>query len=257
MTGVQTCALPISLNRIVPINPKYFFQQLNQDKLPTPMVEHTYFDLWQELNQSFDSKINSFFEIENPFNEFIACHKILNAIPTNSIVHLSNSMPVRYVNLLSLDSKKSIEVYSNRGTSGIDGVMSTAFGAAISTDKLVFVVIGDMAFFYDRNAFWNNYMPNNLRIIVLNNHGGGIFRMLDGPSKQAELEEYFETKQPLKAASLAHEFDLEYFFADTEVYLTSFLNRFVSTIGGSKILEIETSTRTNREVFYQFKNFTS
>ena len=246
-----------SLNRIVPIDPKYFFQQLNQDKLPTPIVEHIYFDLWQELNLCFESKINSFFNIENPFNEFIACQKILNAIPTNSIVHLSNSMPVRYVNLLSLATDKSIEVYSNRGTSGIDGVMSTAFGAAISTDKLVFVVIGDMAFFYDRNAFWNNYMPNNLRIIVLNNHGGGIFRMLDGPSKQAELEEYFETKQPLKAASLAHEFDLEYFFADTEAYLTSFLNRFVSTIGGSKILEIETSTRTNREVFYQFKNFTS
>lgn len=246
-----------SLNRIVPVEPKYFFEQLKNDKLPNPVSNDHYFQLWQELENHYKSKIHDFFEPAHPFNEFLVCHKILNALPSDCVLHLSNSMPVRYANLLSLPSEKSIEVSSNRGTSGIDGVMSTAFGAAISTDKLVFVVIGDMAFFYDRNAFWNNYMPTNLRIVVLNNHGGGIFRMLEGPSKQAELEEYFETKQPLKAASLAHEFDLEYFFADNTDYFSSFLSRFVSKGGGSKILEIETNTRTNREVFYQFKNYTS
>lgn len=246
-----------TLKRIVPVEPKYFFAQLNADKLLAAPTADAYYNLWRELEGNYKNKIEDFFNQENPFNEFVACKEILKSLPENAVLHLSNSMPVRYVNLLTLEAGKNIQVYSNRGTSGIDGVMSTAFGAAISTDKLVFVVIGDMAFFYDRNAFWNNYMPPNLRVVVLNNHGGGIFRMIDGPSKHAELEEYFETKQPLKAAALAHEFDLEYFFAEDATYLSTFLPMFVSTKGGSKILEIETNTATNRAVFYQFKNHTS
>lgn len=246
-----------TLKRIVPVEPKYFFSQLNADKLVTAPIADAYFKLWHEVEGNYKNKIEEFFSQQNPFNEFVACKEILKSLPENTILHLSNSMPVRYVNLLALEAGKNIQVFSNRGTSGIDGVMSTAFGAAISTDKLVFVVIGDMAFFYDRNAFWNNYMPPNLRIVVLNNHGGGIFRMIDGPSKHAELEEFFETKQPLKAAALAHEYDLEYFFAEDSKYLSTFLPMFVSIKGGSKILEIETNTATNREVFYQFKNHTS
>ena len=246
-----------TLKRIVPVEPKYFFEKLLADKLLKPKEPNDYFKLWHELEVEFKDKIDHFFKDEMAYNEFAACYAIINSLPPNSILHLSNSMPVRYANLLSVKAGDNIEVFSNRGTSGIDGVMSTAFGAAISTTKLVFVVIGDMAFFYDRNAFWNNYMPANLRIIVLNNHGGGIFRMIDGPSKHAELEEFFETKQTLKAASLAHEFNLEYFFADNPQFLRTFLPMFATAKGGSKILEIETNTRTNREIFFEFKNNTS
>ncbi|TAH26448.1 MAG: 2-succinyl-5-enolpyruvyl-6-hydroxy-3-cyclohexene-1-carboxylic-acid synthase [Cytophagales bacterium] len=246
-----------TLKRIIPVNPNYFFNKLNEDKIINHPTHFPYFDLWKELESDYRTTIHSFFQQDLAFNEFSVCKQIIDHLPNDSILHLSNSMPVRYANLIALPSEKNIEVYCNRGTSGIDGVMSTAYGAALNTNKLVFLVIGDIAFFYDRNAFWNNYMPSNLRIIVLNNHGGGIFRMIDGPSKQVELEEFFETKQTLKAAALAHEFDLEYYFADNYNFLKTFLPIFVAEKGQSKILEIETSTIINREVYYQFKNLTS
>ena len=77
-------------------------------------------------------------------------------------------MSVRYASILG--TNKAIEIHSNRGTSGIDGSTSTALGFAIADDRLNILITGDVAFFYDRNAFWNNYIPNNLRIILLNNH---------------------------------------------------------------------------------------
>jgi hypothetical protein len=92
-----------------------------------------------------------------------------------------------------------VEVFANRGTSGIDGCTSTAVGAALQTERIVTLITGDVAFFYDRNGLWHNYLPPNLRVVLLNNHGGGIFRLIDGPAGQPELEEYFETRQPLRA----------------------------------------------------------
>jgi 2-succinyl-5-enolpyruvyl-6-hydroxy-3-cyclohexene-1-carboxylate synthase len=244
-----------TLQRVIPTNPSYFFEQFNKDTILSSPDSIPFYEYWQKLEKEATIQNQIFFENQSiPFNEFSVCYQILNQLPENSILHLSNSMPVRYANLLSLAGKKCIEVYCNRGTSGIDGVMSTAFGAAMETDKLVFVVIGDMAFFYDRNAFWNNYMPKNLRILVLNNHGGGIFKMIDGPSKHIELEEFFVTKQNLKAASLAYEYDLEYYYADNFHMLESFIPVFINPKGGSKILEIETDTSINREIFYQYKH---
>lgn len=245
-----------SLNKIIPVEPEYFFEQLNIDKIIGP-VDSSYRDRWNNFESTSKELIDSFFIKEWPFNEFSATEKILKAIPSDTILHLSNSMPVRYVNYIGLQKNKSVTIFANRGTSGIDGVMSTAYGAAISTDKLVSVVIGDMAFFYDRNAFWNNYLPTNLRIIVLNNHGGGIFRMIDGPSDQPDFEKYFETIQTLKAESLAKEFDLDYFHIDSFAKLDRYLPDFFALSGKSKILEIETNTKTNKEIFYQFKKITN
>ena len=85
-------------------------------------------------------------------------------------------MPVRYASLCGLEAVQQIAVRANRGVSGIDGCLSTAVGAALGTDRLVTLLIGDVAFFYDRNGLWNNYLPANLRIVLFNNHGGHIFR---------------------------------------------------------------------------------
>ncbi len=140
---------------------------------------------------------------EVDFGEYSALHFLLPKIPTQTKLHLANSMAVRYVNFLG---KRSQEIICNRGTSGIDGSNSTAVGCTFTTKEPVTLITGDMAFFYDRNAFWHNYSMPNLRIIILNNHAGGIFRLIDGPAKQPELEEFFETKQKLSANHLAEEF---------------------------------------------------
>ena len=150
-------------------------------------------------------------------------------------------------------TRQQVEIFCNRGTSGIDGCTSTALGSAIKSDKTTLLITGDMAFFYDRNAFWNKYVPDNLRIIVLNNHGAGIFDIIDGPSSQAEHDEYFLTHQPLSAKPLAEEFGLKYYHCKSVDGLSQGLDKFWIRDGNAKILEIETDIATNTKILKKLK----
>ena len=240
-----------SLTNHISAIPQLFMQELSRQKGLSS--DEKYFELWQQSEQNAKKNLQNFFTTEKTFTEFHAACKILESLPEKSILHLANSMPVRYANYISSD-KKNIEVYANRGTSGIDGTISTAVGAALSTPKTVTVLTGDMAFFYDINALWNNYLPSNLRIVILNNHGGGIFRIIDGPNKQPELDEYFETKQKLIAENTAKDHNLEYIFCKDSEKLDEALKTFFIPASRSKILEVETNSKVNAEIFQKFKN---
>ena len=111
-----------------------------------------------------------------------------------------------------------------------------------------------MSFFYDRNAFWNTYMPDNLRVILINNHGGNIFRIIDGSNKQPELGEYFETKQNISAEYLCKENDLEYHKVFDETSLDNALNLLHQKTSRPVIIEIEVDGLKNVQVFNDYKN---
>ena len=160
-------------------------------------------------------------------------------------------MAVRYVNFLGQISQ---EIISNRGTSGIDGSNSTAVGCAWTTKETVTLITGDLAFFYDRNAFWHNYPLHNLRIILLNNHAGGIFRLIEGPSQQAELEEFFETKQNLTAENLAKDFGFEYQLVRKDFEMETALKTFFNPSIQPKIIEIESRSEENVEILRKIKS---
>src|SRR5690606_10096672 len=145
-------------------------------------------------------------------------------VPDESLLHLANSMPVRYANIINTDKK--IEVFANRGTSGIDGCTSTAVGHSLTTERLNVLFTGDMAFFYDRNTLWHNYPLANLRIAVFNNPGGRISRLIEGPSTHPESEEYFETHQRLYAENTASDFGMDYYLCKSENELASALPDF-------------------------------
>jgi 2-succinyl-5-enolpyruvyl-6-hydroxy-3-cyclohexene-1-carboxylate synthase len=162
-------------------------------------------------------------------------------------------MSVRYANILGLPHVKNLSVFANRGTSGIDGSNSTAVGAALSQKNQVVLFTGDMAFFYDRNAFWHNYNLKNLRVIVFNNNGGGIFKMIDGPKRQAELEEYFVTKQVLSAENTAKDFGFEYQICSNLKDLKTHLKSFYLASKTARILEIKTDSEKNTESFNEYK----
>ncbi len=146
-----------------------------------------------------------------PYGELKVLAQLLPIIPENSIIHVGNSMSVRYLNLLNEFLPQNSSVYANRGTSGIDGILSTAVGQALCTSKMVYCIIGDVSFQYDKNALWNNYLPNNLKIILLNNQGGVIFGMINGPKEQVSFEEFFRTHQRHHAQSIAEDNDYQYF----------------------------------------------
>lgn len=160
-------------------------------------------------------------------------------------------MPVRLANLIGL-LKPGMEVFANRGVSGIDGCLSTSVGISVHSSRLNFILIGDMAFFYDRNGLWHDIDPGNLRIIILNNHGGGIFRMIEGPSKQPELKTFFETDQKLKAENTASDFQFDYYFCNDLSGLKINLPHLLVDDGKSKILEIETNSQINKTIFDKY-----
>lgn len=251
-----------SLTKIIPMNPVDFFKKVYEDldfdsfKTGEEERDETYKNEWTIQERKATIYLERFFEKvfhTESFNEFFVIKKIMDTLPENCQLHLANSMSVRYANYIGVDYQKNIEVFANRGTSGIDGCVSTAVGQALTTDKLVFLLVGDVAFFYDRNGLWNRYLPDNLRIILLNNHGGGIFRIIDGPSKQAELGDYFETVQQMNAKNTADDADLEYFFVNTNEDLKNSMAVFLSNQGKSKLLEVETDSVKNAEIFKNFK----
>lgn len=181
-------------------------------------------------------------------------HQVMQSMPDHSHLHLANSMSVRYANLCGLGAdKKGVEVYSNRGTSGIDGCTSTVVGHALSSEAIHTLITGDVAFFYDRNAFWNNYKTPNLRIVVLNNHGGAIFGMIDGPASTPEANEYFITQQTLSAKHLAAEFNIDYRSISSTENLQAILEEFFRVGGGPKILEFESNSKDAKDLFLGFK----
>lgn len=234
------------LTRILACSPLGFFTWLAQN-LPTQ--ESEFAKAWMSLEKKVQAALPPAFESVE-FGEYSALHTLLKKIPPFSKIHLANSMAVRYVNFLG---KRNQEIICNRGTSGIDGSNSTAVGCTFTTKEPVTLITGDMGFFYDRNAFWHNYAMPNLRIVMLNNHAGGIFRLIEGPAKQPELEEFFETRQKLNAFHLAAEFGFEYQLIKNQEELEKALTNFYEPSLKPKILEIESSSPKNAEILNQVK----
>lgn len=197
---------------------------------------------WNTWNSAKITSLQVEFFSQPNWTEIHLYNQITEAIERESAeVHIANSLAVRYINWTLAKFKKT-EVFSNRGTSGIDGCLSTAVGAAQKTDKLCISIIGDVAFQYDRNALWNHYIPANLRIIVFNNGGGGIFRNLEGAKDLPELDEFMETRQGFTAENTAKDAGISYFSASNagELDLYSFLHN-----QGPALLEIHTNSIEN------------
>lgn len=210
---------------------------------------------WQQADTAATAFLKQFFAADGqPFNEFAAMRLALAGLPDDTALHLANSMAVRYANILGLPADRPIDVFANRGTSGIDGCTSTAVGAALAQPgRPVVLLTGDVAFFYDRNAFWHNYPTPNLRVVLFNNHGGGIFRLIDGPRQQPELDEFFETHQALTAENLCRDFKLRYLPVASFEELTAALPVFFAAEGGAAVLEIFTDSKTNAAFFEEYR----
>jgi 2-succinyl-5-enolpyruvyl-6-hydroxy-3-cyclohexene-1-carboxylate synthase len=184
------------------------------------------------------------------FSDFTALDYIVSQLPKNSQIQVSNSAVIRYVQLLPVDS--SIEVFCNRGTSGIDGCTSTAIGASIGSGKSTVLLTGDISFFYDSNALWNAYVPKDFKIVLINNGGGGIFRTLPGHQENEVFNTYFETTHQHTAQHLAAMYDWAYFQADTTEALSTQAQAFFNTSDRPAILEVNTPTFLNDEVFKKY-----
>ncbi len=235
-----------SLTRVVKCNPQSFLSQFSDVGLDSSYLEN-----WIAMESRTDSYLSSCFE-QKDFSEFEAISTVLNRLPVDTDIHVANSMAIRYVNFLGLKNE-SHRLFVNRGTSGIDGSVSTAVGSAIAGRRKTILITGDLAFFYDRNGLWHNHPPDDLMIILLNNHGGGIFGMIPGPRSQPEMDEYFITRQELDARNTAKDFGMDYRLVRDRNSLAQALAEMINR-KGLRLLEVETSTKINQEVFDKVKS---
>lgn len=231
------------LTHVVRMTPERFLQRL----AATPLgADPAYVQAWKALDGRVAGRLPAFFAAQ-PLSDLQAVYTLLGQLPAGSDLHLSNSMSVRYANFLNM-ARPDVGVYANRGTSGIDGSSSTAVGHSLLTDRTQVLLTGDLAFFYDRNAFWNKYVGGNLKVLLLNNHGGVIFRMIEGPARQPELEEYFETTQALEASHLAQEYGFAYFRAEDTQQLQAQMPAFLAESNRICIFEVLTDKVIDKQV---------
>lgn len=184
------------------------------------------------------------------FSDFKVFEKVIESLPKNSQLQISNSSAIRYAQLIDIDP--TIEVFCNRGTSGIDGSTSTAVGASVGNSKQTVFITGDISFLYDSNALWNAYIPKNFKIILVNNGGGGIFRILPGHEEKPVFNTYFETSHQLTAEHLAKMYHFNYYKAFDEKSLHENLNEMYSQDEFPSILEVFTPTAENDKILKQY-----
>ena len=184
------------------------------------------------------------------FSDLTVFSFILNSIPHGIDLQMGNSSVVRYIQLFN--QNKNLTYFGNRGVAGIDGSTSTAIGAAWKTKKPTLLISGDLSFHYDSNAFWNNNLSNQFKVIVINNGGGGIFRIIDGSKDTAHLEQFFETSHSSKSIKgIADLYNLNYFSAANNDELNEVLPLFFNKNNVS-VLEIFTHKEDNPKALDAF-----
>lgn len=184
-----------------------------------------------------------------PYSDFTFWEKFIPQIPENYIIHYGNSSIIRYAQLFHHTANQ--QIYANRGTSGIDGSTSTAAGFAAKSEKPVLLVTGDIAFFYDANGLWNHYIPKNFRILVVNNGGGNIFKIIPGPAKSGSID-FFETPHRRSIQNLATLNGFGYSHCDNLQDLSMKLQEFFEFSDQPQILEIDTTAAANAEILQTF-----
>ena len=226
--------------------PNDFFKLLLPHIKP---VHSNYFKKGQELKNLREAKHKEYLK-KIQFSDFKAFEIIMPSLSKNSMLQLSNSSAIRYAQLFDIDP--TISVYCNRGTSGIDGSTSTAIGAATASAKQTTLITGDIAFLYDSNALWNAYIPKNFKIILINNGGGGIFRILPGHQETAVFNTFFETSHCFTAEHLAKMYNFDYTTASNEQNLKTALSSFHLQNTKPQLLEIFTPTLENDKILLQY-----
>lgn len=175
--------------------------RFNLEETPHPFVQK-----WEALLAQIRQQVVA---NEPPYSS-AAVVKYFEQKRGSNIVHYANSMAIRLANTYS-----KTPVYCNRGVNGIEGSLSTAAGFSCVTDEKVFCVIGDLSFFYDQNALWNQNLRGNLRILLLNNGKGGIFDMLPGLEKSPARDKYVAAEHHATAEGICQQNDIYYQQATT------------------------------------------
>ncbi|MDU1892230.1 MAG: 2-succinyl-5-enolpyruvyl-6-hydroxy-3-cyclohexene-1-carboxylic-acid synthase [Dysgonomonas sp.] len=205
-----------------------------------------FFDRWKNVSDKITNPSAGI-----PFSDIQATGSFLKLLPDNSALHLANSSTVRNVQLYTID--KSVKIYCNRGTNGIESSLPSAVGFASVYEGVTYLIIGDLSFFYGLNSLWNINHIKNLRILLINNGGGGIFHLLPGLNSAPSLKQYVAATHHTEAKEWAQAAGLYYLSAENKEQLDEVLPQFVDeSENKSMLLEVTTDMDISKAVFKEY-----
>lgn len=239
----------LCLTKHVPCSPNHFFKEfLSHTQKTITTYQQDWLRVKNQRLQKHDLYLN-----EIPFSDFLVFSQLFKTLPNNIQLQLSNSSTIRYGQLFEMNPSHS--VFCNRGTSGIDGSTSTAIGAAHVCKTPTVFITGDLSFFYDSNALWNQYIASDFKIIIINNSGGGIFRILPDAKEVPSFSTFFETRHQLTAKQLSEMHGFGYQSANDMPSLMAQLKTFFQNANTPQILEIFTPSDINDTVLLSYFDY--
>jgi 2-succinyl-5-enolpyruvyl-6-hydroxy-3-cyclohexene-1-carboxylate synthase len=216
-------------------------------------VEYSYRDSWLKTGQATSIQLLQIIR-DLPFSDLKVFNHVCRSLHPEIITVPGNSSIIRYVQLF--DDGIQRECFGNRGVSGIDGSLSSAAGIAFASGKITLAILGDLGFIYDSNGLWNRELPANLRILVINNGGGGIFHILKGPSDQPAFKKFIEANHAVDLQKLSAAYGLAYFYADNENSLGAQWDSFLSDRGRASVFEVKTDSVLSASTFRELMQST-
>lgn len=241
------------LPNVVKCSPFKFFEVFA--KLAEGNAEHTYHAMWRSAYERIGNR-GSLNDVEIPYSSMYVNQQLMKSIPDNALLHISNSNNIRLANYFEV--RESVEIYGNRGTHGIDGSMSAFIGQAHNSQKLAFLIIGDLSFFYDMNALWNQYVGKNVRVLVTNNSGGAIFYSYPNTKNVPTLADHIAAEHHNSVKGWAEDRGFLYLSCTNQEELNRQMEIFLSEEHNGPVLleaftEKETDAQCIREILQPYR----
>jgi 2-succinyl-5-enolpyruvyl-6-hydroxy-3-cyclohexene-1-carboxylate synthase len=202
----------------------------------------------KDLSIAIQEGLTSYFLKEERLSEPLVVHLITQHIPEKTALFVGNSLPIREMDIFASPAGQGVFLEANRGASGIDGNLATAAGIATGLKKPATVLIGDLAFLYDLNSLGMlTSIPQPLVIVVINNHGGGIFSFLPIAEFPDVFEKYFATPHSFQFDLVSQMFNIHYARAETPAqFVAEYTMAFVRE--KSTVIEIKTDRAENFQI---------
>ena len=216
--------------------------RFNLEQQPHPFVQ-----LWEELLEKVRLQTIAY---EPDYSQMAVVKRFERRQKSEirSQYHYANSTAIRLANIYARHS-----VYCNRGVNGIEGSLSTAAGFSVVSEDMVYCIIGDLSFFYDQNALWNQNLHGNLRILLLNNGKGGIFNMLKGLEQSPSRDQYVAAEHHTSAEGICIQNRVVYLKATNMEEMQQGLDTLINVEGDRPVLlEVFTDATEDERVFKDY-----
>lgn len=241
LAGVMECADEFGLNSALTDIAEVCHENTNKER-------KRFNAFWRNEFANAQRHIDSF---TPPYSQMAAVKYLEGRIDKGNEdfhVHYANSTAIRLANIYAKHY-----VWCNRGVNGIEGSLSTAAGFSLGVEEKVICVIGDLSFFYDQNALWNINIKGNLRILLLNNLEGGIFRQLEGIPESPATKVYIAGHHATMAYGICQQHHIEYHLAENIEEMRDGIEHLLTTESEEPIvLEVRTNAEEDAAALQKY-----